>query len=156
MIYRYFGLAPMTGLIVQPIIGYFSDRTWHQNGVGDDHFFIGALLASLAFIIHAQFFQFMDLQRACFGFWMHLLIFLWNHFVHLLGTTYRMNNEPLDLQCKVFLLEPGAYIASWLPTIFDHFGVANTASEGMVPVTVKYSFLHRWYSFLFYPFYILY
>ena len=43
--------APLTGLIVQPIIGYFSDRTWTKLGRRKPYFLVGAILASLALFI---------------------------------------------------------------------------------------------------------
>src|SRR5438309_11136016 len=43
--------APVTGLLVQPVVGYLSDRTWNRLGRRRPHFFAGALLASLALVV---------------------------------------------------------------------------------------------------------
>lgn len=47
-------IAPLMGLIVQPIVGYYSDRTWGRFGRRKPYFFVGALLASIGFIFMPQ------------------------------------------------------------------------------------------------------
>ncbi|MCB9310201.1 MAG: MFS transporter [Lewinellaceae bacterium] len=132
--------APMTGLIVQPIIGYFSDRTWHQKwGRRRPFFFIGALLASLALLFMPNS---SSLWIAAGMLWIldASINISMEPFRAFVGDNLPNEQRTVGFAMQSFFIGAGAYIASWLPTIFDHFGVANTASEGMVPDTVKYSF----------------
>ena len=75
--------APLTGLLVQPIIGYMSDRTWHKRlGRRRPYFLIGAILSSVVlFFVHIL--QHYGWLRVVYGFWMLLLIFQWSHLEHL-------------------------------------------------------------------------
>jgi len=72
--------APLTGLVVQPIIGYLSDNTWHPRlGRRKPYFLIGAILSSWRcslFLTHQHF----GLLQAFFGYWMPPSILVWSHF----------------------------------------------------------------------------
>jgi MFS family permease len=72
------GSRSMTGLIIQPIIGYFSDRTW-KLGTKKTLLLAGAILASAALFIMPNSPTY-GLQQECYGLWM-LPSFLWSHFV---------------------------------------------------------------------------
>ncbi|WP_113663431.1 MFS transporter [Pedobacter nanyangensis] len=133
--------APLTGLIVQPIIGYLSDRTWHPTwGRRRPYFFIGALISSVALI-------FMPHSSAL---WMAASL-LW-----ILDVFGNVSMEPFrafvadklpDSQInRGFVMQSmmiglGGSIASALPWIFNNwFKVSNVAAFGGVPQNVKYSF----------------
>ena len=71
--------APLTGLIVQPIVGYMSDRTWSVRwGRRRPYFLVGLFLVQLHYFLFPTL-NIYGWQRDVYGFWMHLLIFLWNH-----------------------------------------------------------------------------
>ena len=74
--------APITGLLVQPIVGYFSDRTWGPLGRRRPYFLYGAIAASLA-LVQCQILLSFGLQQAYFGFLTPQLTFLWNRSGHL-------------------------------------------------------------------------
>lgn len=141
--------APLTGLIVQPIIGYLSDRTWHPRwGRRRPYFMVGAVLSSIALV-------FMPHSSAL---WMAAGL-LW-----ILDTCGNIAMEPFrafvtdklpDSQVnRGFIMQSlmvgiGGSIASALPWIMRNvFSVANTAEKGVMPDNVKWSFYIGAFFFL--------
>ena len=131
--------APLTGLIVQPIIGYFSDRTWNRFGRRRPYFFAGAVLATLALLampnsptlwIAAGLLWIMD---ASFNVSME-------PFRAFVGDQLPPSQRPLGYSMQSVFIGVGAVVASFLPYLLTQFGVANTAPAGEVPLTVKYAF----------------
>jgi maltose/moltooligosaccharide transporter len=131
--------APLTGLLVQPIIGYFSDRTWHPKwGRRRPYFLVGAILSSLALIA-------MPNSSAL---WMAAGL-LW-----ILDASINVSMEPFrafvaDLlppeqrvrgfAMQAFFIGIGAVAASWLPWILTNvFGLTST--PGGIPRSVMLSF----------------
>ncbi|MEZ4912076.1 MAG: MFS transporter [Saprospiraceae bacterium] len=132
--------APMTGLIVQPIIGYFSDRTWHKKwGRRRPFFFIGALLASIALFLMPNS---ATLWIAAGMLWIldASINISMEPFRAFVGDNLPDEQRTMGFAMQSFFIGAGAYIASWLPTIFNAMGVSNTATAGVVPDTVKFSF----------------
>ncbi len=132
--------APLTGLLVQPIIGYMSDRTWHAKwGRRRPFFFAGAILATIALIAMPQ----------SSVLWMAGAI-LWimdasinvsmEPFRAFVGDMLPKEQRTAGFSVQTFFIGVGAMIASGLPSILDYFGVQNTAPEGIVPDTVRWSF----------------
>jgi maltose/moltooligosaccharide transporter len=131
--------APLTGLIVQPIIGYYSDRTWNRFGRRRPYFFAGAVLATVALLampnsptlwIAAGLLWIMD---ASFNVSME-------PFRAFVGDQLSPAQRPLGYAMQSVFIGVGAVIASFLPYVLTHFGVANTAPAGEVPHSVKYAF----------------
>lgn len=133
--------APVTGLLIQPIIGYYSDRTWHKRwGRRRPFFAIGAILATIALFV-------MPNSSAL---WM-AAIMLW-----VLDASINISMEPFrafvgdmlpnqqrtkGFAMQSFFIGIGAVIASALPWMFTNwFGVSNTAPDGHIPDSVKWSF----------------
>ena len=131
--------APITGLIVQPIIGHCSDRTWTRLGRRRPYFLAGALLATLALL------------------WMPDAGTLWTAAIllWLMDATFNVAMEPfrafvadqLPVQqrpqgylLQSFFIGAGAVVASMLPWILAQLGVSNVAAPGVIPDTVKYAF----------------
>lgn len=133
--------APITGFLVQPIIGYLSDRTWHPRwGRRRPFFFIGALLSSVALILMPQ----------STVLWMAATL-LWvldasinismEPFRAFVGDKLASSQRTTGFATQTFFIGLGAVIASLLPYLFTNaFGIANTAAPGVIPPSVKYSF----------------
>lgn len=133
--------APLTGLIVQPIIGYLSDRTWHPTwGRRRPYFFVGALISSIALI-------FMPHSSAL---WMAAsLLWILDVFGNVSMEPFRAfvaDKLPESQINRGFVMQSmmiglGGSIASALPWVFNNwFKVSNVAAFGGVPQNVKYSF----------------
>ncbi|MBF0543883.1 MAG: MFS transporter [Candidatus Riflebacteria bacterium] len=130
--------APLTGLLVQPIIGYMSDRTWNRFGRRRPYFFIGALLASSAL-------YFMPLSGTL---WMAAgLLWILDASVNISMEPFRafvadkLNDEQRNLGfvMQSFFIGIGATLAGTLPLIFRKFNIIGV-TDGGIPLTVKYSF----------------
>lgn len=132
--------APLTGLIVQPIVGYFSDRTWHPKlGRRRPFFLAGALLASAALFIMPNS---PVLWFAAGMLWIMdaSINITMEPFRAFVGDNLPDEQRTMGFAMQSFFIGAGAYIASKLPNILTYFGVANTAPEGVIPDSVKYSF----------------
>lgn len=133
--------APITGLLVQPIIGYLSDNTWHPFwGRRRPFFFIGAILAAIALF----------LMPNSTVLWMAVAV-LWlmdasinismEPFRAFVGDKLDVSQQTAGYAMQTFFIGCGAVIASLLPTIFsDYLGVSNDSINGAIPDSVKYSF----------------
>ena len=132
--------APVTGLLVQPVIGYLSDNTWHPTwGRRRPFFFLGAILAAIALFL-------MPNSAAV---WMAVAV-LWmmdaainvsmEPFRAFVGDKLDTSQQTAGFAMQTFFIGCGAVIASLLPQIFAHYGVSNVPVNGAIPDTVKYSF----------------
>ena len=130
--------APLTGLIVQPIIGSMSDRTWNRLGRRRPYFLVGAILASSALFV-------MPTSSAV---WMAAGL-LW-----ILDASINISMEPfrafvadklnpdqrnVGFVMQSFFIGLGATLAGFLPLIFSKLGVKGATTSG-IPLSVKYSF----------------
>jgi len=132
--------APLTGLIVQPIIGHMSDNTWNKLGRRRPYFLTGAILASCALFIMpnspvlwvaAGTLWLMD---ACINVSME-------PFRAFVGDMLPGDQRTSGFAMQSFFIGTGAVVASALPYMLTNWlGFANTAPEGQIPDSVKYSF----------------
>ena len=139
--------APLTGMIIQPIIGFYSDRTWNFMGRRKPFFLTGALLASTALfffphagalagyippmIVGAGILMMMD---ASFNVSME-------PFRALVADNLPDNQNTLGFSIQTFLIGIGAVAGSWLPYIFANWlGLESEALAGEIPENVQYSF----------------
>jgi maltose/moltooligosaccharide transporter len=133
--------APLTGLLVQPIIGYLSDKTWHPTwGRRRPYFMIGAIFSSIALI-------FMPHSSAI---WMAAgLLWVLDVFGNVAMEPFRafVTDQLPDSQVnRGFIMQSlmiglGGSIASALPWLMNNvFHFANTAAQGEIPANVKWSF----------------
>jgi maltose/moltooligosaccharide transporter len=133
--------APITGFLVQPIIGYISDRTWHPFwGRRRPFFFIGAILASLALFLMPNSTK---LWMAAGLLWIldASINISMEPFRAFVGDKLPSSQRTSGFAMQTFFIGLGAVVASLLPYIFTnilHF--SNTAPEGVIPDSVKYSF----------------
>ena len=131
--------APVTGLLVQPLVGYFSDRTWCRLGRRRPYFLGGAIFSVFALFLMPQ----------ATAIWM-AVIALW-----ILDSSVNVSMEPFrafvgdllpEQQRKTgyamqsVMIGAGAVIASFLPQILTWLGVSTDAPIGHIPATVRYSF----------------
>ncbi|MDA9056541.1 MFS transporter [Flavobacteriaceae bacterium] len=140
--------APLTGLLVQPIIGYLSDRTWHPIlGRRKPYFLIGAILSSIVLFLvpHSP------------VLWM-AVGFLW-----ILDASINISMEPFralvadklpesqrsyGFVVQTLIIGIGTWIASNLPWMVSQLGVSNSAASGVVPMSVKVAFAIGAFVFL--------
>ena len=130
--------APMTGLLVQPIIGSMSDRTWNRLGRRRPYFLVGAILSSIALV-------FMPNSSAL---WMAAgLLWILDASINISMEPFRAfvadnlsgSQRTLGFVMQSFFIGIGATCSSALPYVFRLLGVTGETSSG-IPLTVKYSF----------------
>ncbi|MCW5912819.1 MAG: MFS transporter [Cyclobacteriaceae bacterium] len=147
--------APLTGMIVQPIIGYYSDHTWTSLGRRRPYFLAGSILAATALIfmpnaqimaailpplyIGAGILMIMD---ASFNIAME-------PFRALVADLLPADQRTLGFSIQTCLIGIGAVIGSWLPYVFaEYFGIEKSAADGSVPFSVTLSFYVGAFVFL--------
>jgi maltose/moltooligosaccharide transporter len=132
--------APLTGLIMQPVIGHLSDKTWSPRwGRRRPFFMIGSILASLALFVFPN----------VWALWM-AAIMLW-----LLDASINISMEPfrafvgdmlpdeqrtMGFAMQSFFIGIGAVVSSVLPYLLTEAGISNVALPGGIPDSVRYSF----------------
>lgn len=132
--------APVSGLIIQPIIGYMSDKTWTKLGRRKPYFLVGALLASAAIIImpNSPILWFAAGMLWIMDASINISMEPFRAFV---GDMLPAEQRTMGFSMQSFFIGTGAIVASALPYIMTNwFGVTNFAQEGEIPDSVKYSF----------------
>jgi maltose/moltooligosaccharide transporter len=135
--------APVTGLIVQPIIGYLSDNTWNRFGRRRPFFLIGAILASMALIIMPNS---PYLWVAAGMLWMldASINISMEPFRAFVGDMLPPEQRTKGFAMQSFFIGIGAVVASGLPYVFTNWlgvsNVANVAAGETIPLSVRYSF----------------
>ena len=124
--------APLTGLIVQPIVGYWSDRTWTRLGRRRPFFLVGAILASLALFVMPQSPTLWVLDAS--------INISMEPFRALVGDQLPQSQRARGYAMQSLFIGLGAIVASALPWLLTKAGVANTAEPGIVPDAVRWSF----------------
>ena len=140
--------APVTGLVVQPIIGHLSDKTWNSLGRRRPYFLFGAIFASLALLfmpnspvlwVAAGMLWIMDAS-------INVSMEPFRAFV---GDMLPADQHTKGFAMQTFFIGTGAVIASALPYIMTNWiGLANTAAAGEIPPAVKWSFYVGGITFL--------
>ncbi|MGR3968990.1 MFS transporter [Shewanella sp. 1180_01] len=132
--------APLTGLLVQPIIGYLSDKTWGRLGRRRPYFLIGAIFTTLAIFImpHSP-----TLWIAAGMLWIMdaSINIAMEPFRAFVGDNLPKSQRTQGYAMQSFFIGIGAVVASALPYILTHFfNVANTAPAGEIADSVRYAF----------------
>lgn len=132
--------APLTGLLVQPIIGHLSDRTWlGRLGRRRPYFLMGALLAAFALLV-------MPLSQTL----LFAAMMLWlldaslnismEPFRAFVGDMLRKDQHSLGYAVQTAFIGAGAVVGSVFPKLLEYWGVANAAPPGQIPDTVRLAF----------------
>jgi len=141
-------VAPITGMIIQPIIGYMSDRTWNRLGRRRPYFLVGAILTSIALVL-------MPNAPHLAGYIAPM--FIGGGLLMIMDASINISMEPfralvadklpeeqhtLGFSVQTLLIGIGAVVGSWLPNMLGNwFGISKDAgSQGLVPDNVAYSF----------------
>ena len=140
--------APLTGLLVQPIIGYLSDNTWSKKwGRRRPYFLIGAILSSLALLVipHSP-----ALWFAAGLLWVldASINISMEPFRALVADKLNESQRSYGFVVQTLIIGIGTWIASNLPWFISTLGVSNVASQGIVPMSVKIAFAVGAFVFL--------
>lgn len=140
-------LPPLMGMVVQPIVGIMSDRTWTKYGRRIPYLFIGALFSIIVMCLlpNAGSFNFTIAGAMVFG--LIALMFLdtsinmaMQPFKMLVGDMVNEKQKGLAYSIQSFLVNAGSLLGYLFPIIFTWIGIKNVATSGVVPDTVIYSF----------------
>ncbi|MFZ9854746.1 MAG: MFS transporter [Limisphaerales bacterium] len=134
--------APLTGLLVQPIVGHFSDRTWNALGRRKPYFLVGALLSSFALVAMPN----------ASALWMAVgLLWILDASINITMEPFRAfvadllpeSQRPTGFSVQTVLIGLGAVVSSSLPWILSNgFGITDTAGAGpgRIPLPVRLAF----------------
>lgn len=139
--------APLTGMIIQPIIGYYSDQTWTKLGRRRPYFLVGAILSAITLVLmpnSALLATFLSPMLIGAGMLMILdasINVAMEPFRALVADKLPIEQRSTGFSMQTFLIGVGAVLGSLLPYVLAEFlGIDKTAPEGMVPKNVIYSF----------------
>ena len=146
-------LPPLMGMIVQPLIGKYSDRTWCKMGRRKPYLLVGAIIAVLVMLflpnagsLHFGTRLFLGLNMAMW-FGLFSLIFLdtsiniaMQPFKMMVGDMVNERQKTTAYSIQSFLCNAGSLAGYLFPIFFTWIGIANTAPKGVVPDSVIYSF----------------
>ena len=139
-------LPPLAGIIVQPIVGYASDRTWTRWGRRIPYLFIGSAIAVLVMCLLPNARHFAHIMNVMV-FSLVALMFLdtsinmaMQPFKMLVGDMVNEKQKGLAYSIQSFLSNAGSLVGYLFPFIFTFIGINNTAEKGLIPDSVIYSF----------------
>ena len=140
-------LPPLTGIIVQPIIGALSDKTWCRFGRRIPYLFVGALIAVLVMCLLPNAGSFGMSVSAAMIFGLFSLMFLdtsiniaMQPFKMMVGDMVNEKQKGLAYSIQSFLCNAGSLAGYLFPFIFAALGISNIAPKGIIPDSVIYSF----------------
>ena len=140
-------LPPLMGIIVQPLVGKWSDNTWTRFGRRIPYLFIGALVAVLVMCMLPNAGSFGFGVGAAMIFGLISLMFLdtsinmaMQPFKMMVGDMVNEKQKGLAYSIQSFLCNAGSLVGYLFPFIFTAIGIASIAPEGEIPDSVKWSF----------------
>ena len=140
-------LPPLMGIIVQPFVGAWSDRTWTRFGRRIPYLFIGALVAVLVMCMLPNAGSFGMAAGTAMAFGLLSLMFLdtsinmaMQPFKMMVGDMVNERQKGLAYSIQSFLCNAGSLAGYLFPFIFAAIGISNVAPEGVIPDSVIYSF----------------
>lgn len=145
----FFILPPLAGMIIQPLVGKYSDRTWNRFGRRMPYLLIGAPAAAIVLVLLPNAGSFglgyASVAALCFGAIATLFMDLTSNvcmqpFRMILGDMVNENQKNLAWSWQQSFSNLGGVLASIIPFVLTEVGISNTASKGEVPLTVKIAF----------------
>lgn len=140
-------LPPIMGMIVQPLVGKYSDHTWTRWGRRIPYLFVGALVAILVmcFLPNAGSLGMSVGTAMIFGAVMLMLLdtsinMAMQPFKMMVGDMVNEKQKTTAYSIQSFLCNAGSLVGYLFPWLFSQFGISGTAPTGVVPDTVKYAF----------------
>lgn len=139
--------APVTGLLVQPIVGHYSDKTWNRLGRRRPYFLVGAILASLALAfmpnssVLAAFIPPMFVGAGILMIMDASINISMEPFRALVADMLPSDQRTLGFSVQTFLIGLGAIVGSFLPYVLAEWvGISKEAAPGEIPDNVIFSF----------------
>ena len=132
--------APLTGLLVQPVIGHLSDRTWlGRLGRRRPYFLAGAILAAIALLLMPES---PGLLMAALLLWMldASLNVSMEPFRAFVGDMLDKDQHAAGYAVQTAFIGAGAVFGSIFPWLLEHLGISNVAADGGIPDTVRFAF----------------
>ena len=132
--------APVSGLLIQPIIGHMSDKTWNRLGRRKPYFLLGAILASLSLLV---------MPNSPYLWFAAGMLWIMDASINISMQPFRAfigdmlpdEQRTKGFAVQTFFIGASSIIASILPYLFTKWlHIANTAPEGQIPPSVKWSF----------------
>lgn len=140
-------LPPLMGIIVQPVVGTLSDKTWCRFGRRIPYLFIGALVAVLVMCLLPNAGSLGMAVSTAMVFGLLSLMFLdtsinmaMQPFKMLVGDMVNERQKTLAYSIQSFLCNAGSLVGYVFPFFFTFIGISNVAAKGEIPDSVKYSF----------------
>ena len=140
-------LPPLMGMIVQPLVGKYSDRTWTRFGRRIPYLFLGSLIAIavMCLLPNAGNFSFTFTGAMIFGLVALMLLdtsinMAMQPFKMLVGDMVSEEQKSQAYSIQSFLVNAGGVVGFVFPWLLAWFGINNIAPEGQIPDTVKFSF----------------
>lgn len=140
-------LPPLMGIVVQPIVGTLSDKTWTRFGRRIPYLFVGAAVAVLVMCLLPNAGSLGMTVSTAMVFGLIALMFLdtsinmaMQPFKMLVGDEVNENQKALAYSIQSFLCNAGSLVGYVFPFFFTAIGIANTAPSGVIPDSVIYSF----------------
>ena len=140
-------LPPLAGIIVQPLVGAWSDRTWTRWGRRIPYLFIGSLVAVIVMCLLPNAGSFVMAVGTAMIFGLFSLMFLdtsinmaMQPFKMMVGDMVNTKQKGLAYSIQSFLCNAGSLVGYLFPFIFTWIGIKNEAETGVIPDSVIYSF----------------
>ncbi len=140
-------LPPLAGIIVQPLVGVWSDKTWTRWGRRIPYLFIGSLVAVIVMCLLPNAGSFGMAVGTAMIFGLFSLMFLdtsinmaMQPFKMMVGDMVNTKQKGLAYSIQSFLCNAGSLVGYLFPYIFAWIGIQNTAAQGVIPDSVIYSF----------------
>ena len=140
-------LPPLMGMIVQPIVGAMSDKTWCRFGRRKPYLYVGAIVAIIvmALLPNAGSFNLTVKAALAFGALMLMLLdtsinMAMQPFKMMVGDMVNEEQKTKAYSIQSLLCNAGSLVGYLFPYIFTWIGISNVAPEGVVPASVTWSF----------------